>query len=53
MTDLMDRIGDEHDAKVAESIHTIQLLMAIYDLKNCIGYGDMHANETTQNTLTK
>ena len=53
MTDMMDRIGDEHDAKVAESIHTIQLLMAIYDLKNCIGYGDMHANETTQNTLTK
>lgn len=53
MTDLMDRIGDEHDAKVDESIHTIQLLMAIYDLKNCIGYGDMHANETTQNTLTK
>ena len=53
MTDLMDRIGDEHDAKVAESIHTIQLLMAIYDLKNCIGYGDMHANEATQNTLTK
>lgn len=53
MTDLMDRIGDEHDAKVAESIHTIQLLMAIYDLKNCIGYGDMQENDTTQNTLTK
>lgn len=53
MTDLMDRIGDEHDAKVAESIHTIQLLMAIYDLRNCIGYGDMQENDTTQNTLTK
>lgn len=39
MTDLMSRIDDEYDAKVAESIHRIQLLMAIYDLKNCLGYG--------------
>ena len=39
MTDLMSRIDDEYDAKVAESVHRIQLLMAIYDLKNCMGYG--------------
>lgn len=39
MTDLMSRIDDEYDAKVAESIHRIQLLMAIYDMKNCLGYG--------------
>ena len=38
MTDLMSRIDDEYDAKVAESIHKIQLLMAIYNLKNCMGY---------------
>ena len=38
MTDLMSRIDDEYDAKVAASIHRIQLLMAIYDLKNCLGY---------------
>ena len=38
MTDLMDRIDDEHNAKVSESIHRIQLLLAIYDLKNSIGY---------------
>lgn len=53
MTDLMDRIGDEHDAKVAESIHNIQLLMAIYDLKNCIGYGNAQENDMTQNTMTR
>ena len=35
MTDLMSRIDD---AKVAESIHKIQLIMAVYDLKNCMGY---------------
>ena len=39
MTDLMSRIDDEYNAKVTESIHRIQLLMAIYDLKNCLGYG--------------
>ena len=39
MTDLMSRIDDEYNAKVAESIHRIQLLMAVYDLKNCLGYG--------------
>lgn len=38
MTDLMDRIDDEHNAKVSESIHRIQLLLAIYDLKNSVGY---------------
>ena len=38
MTDLMSRIDDEYNAKVAESVHRIQLLMAIYDLKNCMGY---------------
>lgn len=39
MTDLMQRIDDEYEAKVDESIHRIQLLMAIYDYKNCVGYG--------------
>ena len=39
MNDLMSRIDDEYNAKVAESIHRIQLLMAVYDLKNCLGYG--------------
>lgn len=38
MTELMDRIDDEFDAKTAENIHKIQLLMAYYDLKNVIGY---------------
>ena len=38
MTDLMSRIDDEYNAKVAESIHKIQLIMAVYDLKNCMGY---------------
>ena len=38
MTDLMSRIDDEYNARVAESIHRIQLLMAIYDLRNCLGY---------------
>lgn len=40
MTDLMKRIDDEYDARVAESIHRIQLLKAIYDYKNCVGYGE-------------
>ena len=38
MTDLMSRIDDEYNAKVAESIHKIQFIMAVYDLKNCMGY---------------
>ena len=45
MNDLMSRIDDEYNAKVAESIHRIQLLMAVYDLKNCLGYG-MPADRT-------
>jgi len=39
MTDLMQRIDDEYNARVDESIHRIQLLMAIYDYRNCVGYG--------------
>ena len=45
MTDLMDRIDDEHNAKVSESIHRIQLLLAIYDLKNSIGYQTETTNQ--------
>lgn len=37
MTDLMDMIDDEHDARVSESIHQIQLLMEIFKLKNTLG----------------
>lgn len=37
MTDLMDLIDDEHDARIAESVHRIQLLMEIYKLRNSIG----------------
>ena len=37
MTDLMDMIDDEHNARLARSVHHIQLLMAIYDLKNTVG----------------
>lgn len=44
MTDLMKRIDDEYDARVAESIHRIQLLMAVYDYKNCVGYGEEFQN---------
>ena len=40
MSDLMDRISDEYNARATESIHENQLLMAIYYLKNCIGYSD-------------
>ena len=45
MNDLRSRIDEEYNAKVAESIHRIQLLMAVYDLKNCLGYG-MPADKT-------
>lgn len=38
MSDLMDRISDEYNARAAQSVHEIQLLMAVYDLKNCTGY---------------
>lgn len=37
MTDLMDMIDDEFNAKVAESLHQVQLIMAICDLKNTLG----------------
>ena len=37
MTDLMDMIDDEHNARLARSVHHIQLLMAIYDLKDTVG----------------
>lgn len=38
MSNLMDRISDEYNARAAQSVHEIQLLMAVYDLKNCTGY---------------
>lgn len=38
MTDLMSRIDDEYNARATENVHRIQLLMAIYDLRNCMGY---------------
>lgn len=37
MTDLMDMIDDEHNARLAQSIHRIQLIMAVYDMKNTLG----------------
>lgn len=37
MTDLMDRMDDEYDARVAEAIHQVQLIMAVCDLKNTLG----------------
>lgn len=37
MTDLMDMIDQEHNARIARSIHHIQLLMAVYDMKNTLG----------------
>ncbi len=37
MNDLMDRIDQEHNARLARSVHHIQLLMAVYDLKNTLG----------------
>lgn len=37
MTELMDRIDDEFDARVAESIHQVQFIMAVYDLRNTLG----------------
>lgn len=37
MTDLMGMIDDEHDARVAESIHQVQLLMEIFKLKYTLG----------------
>lgn len=37
LTDLMDMIDEEFNARVAESLHQIQLIMAICDLKNTLG----------------
>lgn len=37
MTELMDMIDDEHDARLAKSVHNVKLLLAIYDLKNTLG----------------
>lgn len=37
MTDLMDLMDDEYDARVAEAIHQVQLIMAVCDLKNTLG----------------
>lgn len=37
MTDLMNMIDNEHNARLARSIHHIQLLMAVYDMKNTLG----------------
>lgn len=37
MTDLMDMIDDEHNARITESLHQVQLLVAVYSLKNSIG----------------
>lgn len=33
----MDMIDDEHDARIAESLHQIQLIMAVCELKNVLG----------------
>lgn len=37
MTDLMDMIDEEFNAKVTESLHQVQLIMAICNLKNTLG----------------
>lgn len=37
MTDLLDLIDDEHDARLARSVHQVQLLMEIYKLRNITG----------------
>lgn len=37
MNDLMDMIDDEHDARLTRSVHHIQLLMAIYEMKDTLG----------------
>lgn len=37
LTDLMDMIDDEFNARVAESLHQVQLIMAICDLRNTLG----------------
>lgn len=37
MTELMDRMDDEYDARVAGAIHQVQLIMAVCELKNTLG----------------
>lgn len=37
MNDLMDMIDDEHDSRLTRSVHHIQLLMAIYEMKDTLG----------------
>lgn len=37
LTDLMDMIDEEFNARVAESLHQVQLIMAICDLKTTLG----------------
>ena len=37
MTELMDMIDDEHDARLAEAVHEIQLWMAVCQLKDSMG----------------
>lgn len=37
MTDLLDLIDDEHDARISRSVHQVQLLMEIYRLRNITG----------------
>lgn len=37
LTDLMDMIDEEFNARVAQSLHQVQLVMAICDLKNTLG----------------
>ncbi|MGM9747960.1 MAG: TolC family protein [Candidatus Cryptobacteroides sp.] len=40
MTDLMSMFDDEHKARLNESLHRIQLLMAIYSLQDTLGAGN-------------
>lgn len=37
LTYLMDMIDEEFNARVAESLHQVQLIMAICDLKTTLG----------------
>ncbi len=37
LTDLMDKIDEEFNARVAQSLHQVQLVMAICELRNTLG----------------
>ena len=37
LTNLMEMIDEEFNARVAQSLHQVQLVMAICDLKNTLG----------------